>query len=150
MGRNTLFTSHDQAMDTFRQVHGRFAKSKPPTEGPDDGDSGDPTPGQDDDDHRGRLLALLRDLPADGFERFCQRLLRESGFQGVKVTGRSGDGGIDGIGILQVNALVSFKVVFQCKRYRGSVSSGQLRDFRGAMMGRADKGIVITTSQAHS
>ena len=63
----------------------------------------------------------------------------------VTVTGRSGDGGIDGLGILQVNRLVSFKVVFQCKRYNGSVGSPQIRDFRGAMMGRADKGIILTT-----
>jgi restriction system protein len=83
-------------------------------------------------------------LPPDGFERLCQRLLRESGFQEVTVTGRSGDGGIDGIGILQINPFVSFKALFQSKRYSGSVSSPQVRDFRGAMMGRADKGIIIT------
>jgi restriction system protein len=71
--------------------------------------------------------------------------LRESGFQEVTVTGRSGDGGIDGIGILQVNALVSFKVLFQCKKYSGSVTPSHVRDFRGAMTGRADKGIIITT-----
>ncbi|MDP2401913.1 MAG: restriction endonuclease, partial [Actinomycetota bacterium] len=80
-----------------------------------------------------------------GFEAFSQRLLRESGFQDVKVTGRSGDGGIDGIGILEVNPLVSFKVLFQCKRYAGTVTPSQVRDFRGAMMGRADKGIILTT-----
>jgi restriction system protein len=71
--------------------------------------------------------------------------LRESGFEQVIVSGRSGDGGIDGQGILQVNPFVSFKVLFQCKRYTGSVSSPQVRDFRGAMMGRADKGIILTT-----
>jgi restriction system protein len=87
----------------------------------------------------------LQSLSPGGFERFCQRLLRESGFQEVTITGRSGDGGIDGIGILQVNSLVSFKVLFQCKKYQGSVSPMQVRDFRGAMMGRADKGIIITT-----
>ena len=96
-------------------------------------------------DHRGRLLEILRDLPPHGFERVCQRLLRESGFEQVTVTGRSGDGGIDGVGILEVNPFVSFKVLFQCKRYVGSVSSPQIRDFRGAMMGRADKGLIITT-----
>src|SRR5207247_9385385 len=90
-------------------------------------------------DYREELARTLQSLPAAGFERFCQRLLRESGFQEVTITGRSGDGGIDGIGILQVNALVSFKVLFQCKRYRGAVGPGQVRDFRGAMMGRADK-----------
>jgi restriction system protein len=95
--------------------------------------------------YREAVAARLQALPAAGFERFCQRLLRESGFEEVTVTGRSGDGGIDGIGILQVNPLVSFKVLFQCKRYSGSVSPSQVRDFRGAMMGRADKGIIITT-----
>jgi len=88
---------------------------------------------------------VIKSLPASGFERLCQRLLRESGFQQVVVTGRSGDGGIDGIGILQVNPFVTFNVLFQCKRYEGSVTPSQIRDFRGAMMGRADKGIVITT-----
>lgn len=95
--------------------------------------------------HRQRLLEILRALPPAGFERFCQRLLRESGFQQVTVTGKSGDGGIDGIGILQVNLLVSFKVLFQCKRYQGTVTPSQVRDFRGAMQGRADQGIILTT-----
>ena len=95
--------------------------------------------------YRQAVAATLRSLPASGFERFCQRLLRESGFEEVTITGRSGDGGIDGIGLLQVNPLVSFKVLFQCKRYSGSVTPSQVRDFRGAMMGRADKGIIITT-----
>lgn len=85
-------------------------------------------------------------LPPGGFERLCQRLLRESGFQQVKVTGRAGDGGIDGIGILQVNAFVSFKVVFQCKRWTHIVGSPEVRDFRGAMIGRADNGLFLTTS----
>ncbi|MCP4613090.1 MAG: restriction endonuclease [Planctomycetes bacterium] len=91
------------------------------------------------------LLSIILSLPPAGFERLCQRLLRESGFQEVAVTGKSGDGGIDGIGILQINPFVSFKVLFQSKRYSGSVSSSQVRDFRGSMMGRADKGIIITT-----
>jgi restriction system protein len=95
--------------------------------------------------YREEVAAKLQALPAGGFERFCQRLLRESGFEGVTITGRSGDGGIDGVGILQVNALVSFKVLFQCKRVTGSVTPSQVRDFRGAMMGWADKGIIITT-----
>lgn len=91
------------------------------------------------------LLNIILSLPPAGFERLCQRLLRESGFQEVVVTGKSGDGGIDGIGILQINPFVSFKVLFQSKRYSGSVSASQVRDFRGSMMGRADKGIIITT-----
>ena len=96
-------------------------------------------------DHRSRIVELLLKLPPAGFERLSQRLLREAGFSEVLVTGSSGDGGIDGHGTLQVNPLVSFKVLFQCKRYKRSVSPGQVRDFRGAMAGRADKGIIITT-----
>lgn len=96
-------------------------------------------------DYREEVLNTLLALAPAGFERLSQRLLREAGFTQVVVTGQSGDGGIDGYGLLQVNPLVSFKVLFQCKRYAKSVSPSQVRDFRGAMSGRADKGIVITT-----
>jgi len=95
--------------------------------------------------YRERTLEIMQSLPPAGFERLCQRLLRESGFQQVRVTGRSGDGGIDGIGILQVNPFVSFKVLFQCKRWASGVGPAVVRDFRGAMMGRADKGLILTT-----
>ena len=96
-------------------------------------------------DYRAEALEILLALPPAGFERLAQRLLRESGFTQVVVTGQSGDGGIDGYGTLQINPLVSFKVLFQCKRYTKSVSPSHVRDFRGAMAGRADKGIIITT-----
>ena len=94
---------------------------------------------------RGQLLSLLQGMPPDAFERLCQRLLRESGFIEVEVTGRIGDGGIDGHGLIRLNGLVSFPVLFQCKRYTGFVTPSQVRDFRGAMAGRADKGLFITT-----
>lgn len=96
-------------------------------------------------DYRAAILDIMRNLPPAGFERLSQRLLREAGFIHVEVTGQSNDGGIDGHGILQVNPLVSFKVLFQCKRYANSVTPSIVRDFRGAMSGRADKGIIITT-----
>jgi restriction system protein len=88
---------------------------------------------------------VLRALQPAGFEQLCQRLLRESGFKQVTVTGRSGDGGVDGHGVVEVNPFVTFRVLFQCKRYAGTVSPTQVRDFRGAMAGRADKGIILTT-----
>jgi restriction system protein len=84
-------------------------------------------------------------LSPDAFERLVQRLLRESGFMQVEVTGRTGDGGIDGKGIARIHGLMSFHVVFQAKKYQGVVTAGQIRDFRGAMVGRADKGLFITT-----
>ena len=94
---------------------------------------------------RDELLATLLKMNPSAFERLIQRLLRESGFIQVEVTGQSGDGGIDGKGIMRLGGLLSFHVIFQCKRYQGSVSVSQVRDFRGAMVGRADKGLLITT-----
>lgn len=88
---------------------------------------------------------LTKDISPDAFERLTQRLLRESGFVQVEVTGRTGDGGIDGKGIARIHGFMSFHVIFQCKKYQGSVSAGDIRDFRGAMVGRADKGLFITT-----
>ncbi|MFN7158091.1 MAG: restriction endonuclease [Erythrobacter cryptus] len=90
------------------------------------------------------LLEQLKAMEPGAFERLAQRILRESGFVKVEVTGKSGDGGIDGTGVLRMN-LISFQVLFQCKRYAGSVGASVVRDFRGAMQGRADKGLIITT-----
>jgi restriction system protein len=91
------------------------------------------------------LLTTLLKLQPDAFERLCQRLLRESGFTQVRVTGRAGDGGIDGVGLVRLGGLLSFPIIFQCKRYQGSIGPSIIRDFRGAMIGRADRGLVITT-----
>jgi restriction system protein len=91
------------------------------------------------------LHAILKQLDPTAFERLIKRVLRESGFVQVDVTGRSGDGGIDGRGIARIHGFLSFHVIFQCKRYQGAVTSGQIRDFRGAMVGRADKGLFATT-----
>ena len=144
--------NHSEALQLFKGVHAEFGGAQDDSAGEPSTEtieSGEASPEQTEEagssNWRQQLLHLIRSLPASGFERLCQRLLRESGFEHVAITGRSGDGGIDGIGVLQVNPLVSFKVVFQCKRYSGSVSPSQVRDFRGAMQGRADKGIILTT-----
>jgi len=91
------------------------------------------------------LLNKLYTIKPDAFERLAQQMLRESGFIQVEVTGRSGDGGIDGKGIVRISGFLSFPVIFQCKRFKGSVTPSQVRDFRGAMQGRTDKGIFLTT-----
>lgn len=96
---------------------------------------------------REKLKNILLNLKPDAFERLTQRLLRESGFTQVKVTGKTGDGGIDGMGIIKLNGIISFHMLFQCKRYTGTVAAGEIRDFRGAMQGRADKGLFITTGK---
>lgn len=139
--------------DLFKAIHKQFPPKKTTPGAPiadtgtNDTDDEDDTPEGALDDYRVDLLEVLRALPPEGFERICQRLLRESGFQRVEVTGRSGDGGIDGHGVLEVNPLVTFKVLFQCKRYGANtpVGAGKVRDFRGAMQGRADKGLILTT-----
>ena len=96
---------------------------------------------------RDKLQNVLQNLDPAAFERLAQRLLRASGFTQVIVTGRTGDGGIDGTGIIKLNGMISFHMLFQCKRYQGSVSASEMRDFRGAMQGRADKGVFITTGK---
>ena len=99
---------------------------------------------EDAEEWKSSLLAKLGEMQPDAFERLSQRLLREAGFIKVEVRGKSGDGGIDGVGVLRMN-LVSFQVYFQCKRWKGNVGAKEIRDFRGALQGRADKGLFITT-----
>jgi restriction system protein len=91
------------------------------------------------------LMELLLSMSPDAFERLVQRILRESGFSQVEVTGKTGDGGIDGKGIFKIAGLISFNVLFQCKRWQNSVTASEIRDFRGALQGRADKGLFVTT-----
>ena len=98
-------------------------------------------------DWRDEAIAVLKQMHPTAFERLCQRLLRESGFIEVEVTRTSSDGGIDGRGILRLGGLISFTVMFQSKRYADAVGSSVVRDFRGALMGRADKGLIITTGR---
>ncbi len=112
---------------------------KPPI-GPTNNDD----PDEDPDHWRTDLLEKLLRMTPDAFERLAQRLLREAGFRNVEVLGRSGDGGLDGVGVYRLS-LVSFPTFFQCKRFRGSVGPGAVRDFRGAMSGRGEKGLLVTT-----
>ena len=111
---------------------------------PEGGEGTPPPPSRTGLDWRDELLGVLRKMEPSDFERLCQQFLYESGFLRVEVTGQTHDGGIDGTGVLRVN-LISFRVLFQCKRYTGSVTPREIRDFRGAMVGRADKGLFITT-----
>ena len=130
--------SEEQAREVARTARPKNQRRGPVAPSPDTPDAHDDRNWQDE------LLDILRGMAPDAFERLCQLILRESGFIRVEVTGRSGDGGIDGAGVLRVN-LISFHVRFQCKRYTGSVQAREIRDFRGAMVGRADKGLFITT-----
>lgn len=94
---------------------------------------------------RKRLYEVLINMDPYGFERLTQRVLRECGFTNVVVTRKSGDGGIDGTGKLKINGIFSFNIAFQCKRYQGSVSAGDIRDFRGSLTTDIEKGVFVTT-----
>ena len=143
-GLNASLT-HQDALSILREVQATSKVERVKKVSEDGDQESEEPPAPERMDYRTQLLEVLQDLPPEGFERLCQRLLRESGFQQVNVTGRTGDGGIDGNGLLQINPFVSFQVLFQSKRYTGSVGAAQIRDFRGAMMGRAEKGIFMTT-----
>ena len=138
--------SADEALELVRRRRKEYrdglrdarAQAVDPDEHPDDATGGD--------SWQAALLEVLRKIEPAAFERLCQRLLREYGFTRVEVTGRSGDGGIDGTGVLRLN-LLSFHVSYQCKRYANTVGPGSIRDFRGALAGRADKGLFITTGR---
>lgn len=131
---------HERVSEAIKLYNAARKAAKDGAESPLDA----PDEAEDEVEWSSLLLAKLKTIPADAFERLSQRLLREAGFVKVEVTGKSGDGGIDGAGVLRMN-LVSFNVLFQCKRYKDTVGPGVVRDFRGAMQGRADKGLIITT-----
>ena len=140
--------SEDQVKSLLKDVkseEGRTSSRRPKEQSLDDQD---PAPGEElapDGEHwKGRLIERLLDMTPSAFERLTQRLLLEAGFRDVEVLGQSGDGGIDGVGVYRLS-LVSFPIFFQCKRHKGRVSAGTVRDFRGAMAGRGEKGLLVTT-----
>lgn len=127
-----------------RKQASKRGKKRSRDDGSDVGSELDKVEAEAEEKWKDELLSTLLALSPVAFERLAQRLLRESGFTSAKVTGRSGDGGIDGLGVYQLS-LLTFPVFFQCKRYSGSVGPSAVRDFRGAMAGRGDKGLLITT-----
>jgi restriction system protein len=137
--------SGDSVYAIFKKVQSTFQQEKKDkvehvTEEPDD-------TVVEDEAHGETLLNILKNLTATGFEKICKRLLSEVGIHDVQVTGGAGDQGIDGTGVIKVNEVVGFNIIFQCKRYKDSVVPHHVRDFRGTMQGRADKGIIITTGR---
>ena len=145
--------SHDDAYSLFKSIHDGFQR--------DDGEDGEAVSEKTVDEAdasapdektylnqdaiQEELVRILRGITDKGFEELCARLLRHIGFENLKVTGQTGDHGIDGEGFLLINRFVRIKVMFQCKRYAGTVQVKEIRDFRGAIQGRAERGIFLTT-----
>lgn len=147
-GRGTSL-SHEQAQSVFVKWTAIHAENRKQKSDKPQGATPASTPITIDESLESpNLLTVLRSITPQAFEKVCRELLRESGFENVQVTGGSADEGIDGFGVLEINPFVSFKVLFQCKRYKEGnvVSRAQVGDFRNAMLGRAEKGIIITTS----
>ncbi|MCD1634447.1 restriction endonuclease [Martelella mediterranea] len=145
--------SHDEAYRLFKNIHDGFPRpdktseeeqTRSPVED-EDASAPDEKTYLNQDEIQERLVELLRSVSDKGFEELCARLLRHIGFENVKVTGQSGDQGIDGEGYLLINRFVRTKVMFQCKRYSNTVQPKEVRDFRGAIQGRAERGIFLTT-----
>ena len=101
----------------------------------------------EDEEHSIALLDLITNLSPSGFDTLCKRLLTEIGIKDIVITGGAGDQGIDGKGVVQLNDVVSLNIVFQCKRYKETVSPHHVRDFRGAMQGRGEKGLIMSTGR---
>ena len=141
-GRRIESANEVRALEKRERAEYRSGKGQAEAESEGVGKAADDLP---EEQWKADLLGTLRDIDPSAFERLCCLLLREQGFKRVEVTGRSGDGGIDGTAILRLNNLLSFHVSYQCKRYAGTVGPGSIRDFRGALAGRADKGLLITT-----
>ena len=145
--------SHDDAYNLFRTIHDGFQRDDE-TPGKatfekivDDADASAPDEKLylNQDAVQEELVRILRGVTDKGFEELCARLLRHIGFENLKVTGKTGDHGIDGEGFLLINRFVRIKVMFQCKRYSNTVQAKEVRDFRGAIQGRTERGIFLTT-----
>ena len=135
----------DGVYELFKKVQDSVKKSASPTTKKEEQKfESIPT---EDEEHSVGLISLIQNLPASGFEKLCKRLLTEIGINEIIITGGSGDQGIDGKGVVKLNDVVSLNIVFQCKRYRETVSPHHVRDFRGAMQGRGEKGLIITTGR---
>jgi len=95
--------------------------------------------------HREALIELLQNISADGFERLCRDIMLEMGLSNVVCVGKTGDGGIDGHGLLELNLVVTLRVAYQCKKYSAGVGASEIRDFQSAIRGKFDKGILFST-----
>jgi len=130
----------------FKSVQEKVGKSKTEKVDPKNKTEFDDSTTED-EEHSGELLNLIKNLSPSGFEKLCKRLLTEIGIHDIVVTGGTGDQGIDGAGLVKLNDVVSLNLVFQCKRYKDTIAPHHVRDFRGAMQGRGEKGLIISTGR---
>ena len=98
------------------------------------------------------VLSWVREAPPSFLEKVVVSLLIAMGYGGGnpamgRVTGRSGDGGIDGT--IREDALGLDEVYVQAKKYAdgNTVGEGDLRNFAGAIdAAGTTKGVFVTTA----
>ncbi len=95
---------------------------------------------------RDELTDLLEQMPGEAFQRLILRVMERDGVSQIELSG--GKDSIEGIGIFGGGGFLTFRVSFRCIRGGGRISSAEVDDFRrGVMLGRADKGLLITTGK---
>lgn len=93
------------------------------------------------------VLEQVLELDAKEFEILVGHLLTALGFKGSEVTGKSGDGGVDATGELNVASLAKVRIFVQAKRYKlgTKVPASTVRQLRQAIP-RDGQGAFITTA----
>jgi len=93
------------------------------------------------------VLTQLRSINPASFERFVVRLLAAMGYGVGEVTGRSGDGGIDGV--IYEDRLKLDRIYLQAKRWADAPVGGpDINGFLGALAKHgANRGVFVTTSR---
>jgi restriction system protein len=97
------------------------------------------------------LLNSIKKREPEFFEKLVLEVLSKMGYgadteDAILHTGKSGDGGIDGI--IKQDKLGLDAIYIQAKKYESSIQEPALRDFAGALLNKRGikKGIFITTS----
>src|SRR5204863_2603427 len=93
------------------------------------------------------VLEQVLKLDDKEFEILVGHLLTALGFEGSKVTGKTGDGGVDATGELNVANLAKVKVFVQAKRYKlgSKVNTNTVKQLRQAIP-FGGQGAFITTA----
>lgn len=92
------------------------------------------------------ILKRILELSSEEFELLVKELLSTIGFT-AKHIGRTGDGGIDAEGELEIYSMAKVDLKVQAKRYNlnSKISAKIVRDFRGSVPEKS-QGCIITTS----
>ena len=97
--------------------------------------------------HYDSVIEQILTLDAQEFEVLVKELLHAIGFEETEVTGKTGDGGVDATGILNVSNLAKVRVYVQAKRYKAGtkINAGVVRQLRMAIPS-GGQGAFITTA----